>query len=67
LDNELKSIGKNSSHEGLNVSPINDTKRVTRFEVDQSNKQFRTNSGMVDAIEDLRNTEMDDAIEGFTG
>jgi hypothetical protein len=59
--------GKDSSQEGLNVSPINDTKQVTRFDVDQSNKLFRTDSGMAEAIEGLKTAEMADAIEGFSG
>jgi hypothetical protein len=63
----MKSTGKDSSQEGLNVSPINDTKQVKIFEVDHSNKWFRTDSGMVDAIEGLRTVEMVDAIEGFSG
>jgi hypothetical protein len=67
LDNELKSIEKDSSQEGLNVSPINDMKQVTRFEVDQSNKGFRDDSGMITAIEGLMTVEMVDAIEGFLG
>jgi hypothetical protein len=67
LENELKSTGKDSSYEGLNVSPINDKKWVTIFEVDQSNKGFKTDSGMVDATEGLRTAEMVDAIEGFLG
>jgi hypothetical protein len=34
----------------------NDTKWVTRFEVDQSNKGFRTDSGTTDTIQGLRTT-----------
>ena len=42
-------------------------KHVTRFDVDQSNKWLRTESGMVDTIEGLRTTKMANAIEGFLG
>jgi hypothetical protein len=59
--------GKDSSQEGLSVSHINNMKRVTIFEVDQSNKLFRTDSGMTDEIEGLKTAEMADAIEGFSG
>jgi hypothetical protein len=38
MDNELKSTGKDSSQEGPKVFSINDTKQVTIFDVDQSNK-----------------------------
>jgi hypothetical protein len=58
---------KDSSQEGLNVSSINDLKWVKQFEVDQSNKLFRTDSGMANAIEVLRTVEMVDAREGFLG
>ena len=63
----MNSIGKDLSQEGLNVSHINVMKWVTRFEVDQSNKLFRTDSGMADAIEGLKTANMVDTIEGFLG
>jgi hypothetical protein len=42
-------------------------KQVTRFDVDQSNKLFRNDSGMDDAIEGLKTVEMADTIDGFSG
>ena len=65
MDNELKSTGKDSLEEGLNVSHISDTKQITRFDVDQSNQWFKTDSGMADTIEGFKNTNMADIIEGF--